>query len=81
MHDSRVTFWFWLSLGELRHRRIVNRAGPRCAVCPLVRIQDVVVDVAQEGRVKPVGNLSKADGKADLDNLLNRKLLCQGLVG
>ena len=59
----------------------MNRAGPRCAIGALVRIQDVVVDVAQEGCVEPVGNLSKADVKADLDYLLNRKVLCQGLVG
>ena len=53
MHGRRVKFWFCLSLGEpSRQRRLVNRADPRCAICLLVRIQDVAIDVAQEGRVE-----------------------------
>ena len=59
----------------------MDRAGPRCVTCPLVGLQDVVVDVAQEGCVEPVGHLSQADVEADLDYLLDRELLRQGLVG
>src|SRR5258708_227879 len=67
-------------VGSDGYRRIVDRAGPGCAICLLVGLQNVVVYLGQEGGVEPVGDLGEANVEADLDHLLDREVLGQGLV-
>jgi hypothetical protein len=59
----------------------VDQAGRGGAICVFVRLQDVVVDIAQEGCVEPVGHLRETDVEAYLDHLLDGEVLSQSSVG